>query len=198
MDTQEHIVETAKKLFIENGYQATSIRDIATNADVNVSMINYYFRSKLNLFEIIFDDAFKIFTERISSILTSDLPFFTLIEKWVDSYYEILIKYPQISIFLLNEMNKGHEYLMDRVRKQGLYEIYVTFSKRVEHEVKKGTIKNIPSISIIMEVLSLCLFPFMFGKLIISFNNQPVETYSSIMNAHREKVIDLIISGLKK
>jgi AcrR family transcriptional regulator len=46
MDKKTHIIETAIELFAEKGFEGTSIRDLATKADVNVAMINYYFGSK--------------------------------------------------------------------------------------------------------------------------------------------------------
>ena len=51
---EEHIVMVAEKLFAANGYNGTSVRDIATKAKVNVSMISYYFGSKENLMEELF------------------------------------------------------------------------------------------------------------------------------------------------
>lgn len=50
MNTKEHIFKTAEDLFFRNGYYATTIRDIATEAAVNYSMVNYYFQTKENLY----------------------------------------------------------------------------------------------------------------------------------------------------
>lgn len=43
------IVDVAERLFAKDGFEATSVRDIAKEADVNVAMISYYFGSKKNL-----------------------------------------------------------------------------------------------------------------------------------------------------
>ena len=51
MDKKELIIKSALSLFSEKGYKGTSVRDIATAANVNVAMINYYFGSKEGLFE---------------------------------------------------------------------------------------------------------------------------------------------------
>lgn len=198
MDVQARILETAKKLFIENGYQATSIRQIAAKSEVNVSMINYYYRSKLNLFQLIYDNALEEFINKISSILRSDLSFFVLIESWIDSFYEILIKYPQTSIFLLNEINKRHEHLISKVSKKELHNMYTLFAKRVEQEVSKGSIKNISPISIIMSVLSLSLFPFTLSKVVSAIENTSTEKRTLLMLEHKRNVIGLIICGLRK
>ncbi len=50
-DKQIQILEIAEKLFAEHGFDGTSVRDIAKNADINVAMISYYFGSKEKLFE---------------------------------------------------------------------------------------------------------------------------------------------------
>jgi len=51
MPKKEIIIESALRLFSTKGFEGTSVRDIATDAGVNVAMINYYFGSKEKLFE---------------------------------------------------------------------------------------------------------------------------------------------------
>ena len=50
---EKKILEAARKLFTEKGYDATKTRDIAEEAGINLALLNYYFRSKEKLFEII-------------------------------------------------------------------------------------------------------------------------------------------------
>ncbi len=51
MNKKETIIESALKLFSTKGFEGTSVREIATDAGVNVAMISYYFGSKEKLFE---------------------------------------------------------------------------------------------------------------------------------------------------
>jgi AcrR family transcriptional regulator len=48
--TQEEILEAARKLFIERGYQGATMRAIAKEAGVDASLIVHFFGNKLNLF----------------------------------------------------------------------------------------------------------------------------------------------------
>ncbi|MBN9379251.1 MAG: TetR/AcrR family transcriptional regulator [Chitinophagaceae bacterium] len=50
-DKREHILVVAEELFGENGFDGTSVRDIAHKAGVNLAMISYYFGSKEKLLE---------------------------------------------------------------------------------------------------------------------------------------------------
>ncbi|HEY0272040.1 MAG TPA: TetR/AcrR family transcriptional regulator [Chitinophaga sp.] len=52
---QMAIIEAAEKLFAVKGFEGASVRDIAHEANTNVSMISYYFGSKEKLMEAVFD-----------------------------------------------------------------------------------------------------------------------------------------------
>lgn len=72
--TRERLLDTAEKLFAENGFEAVSIRDITSAAGCsNVAAINYYFGSKDKLYEAcllgLFRDLREWRTERISSYM---------------------------------------------------------------------------------------------------------------------------------
>ena len=50
-ETRRRLLEAARRRFSEDGYAATTVRDIADDAGVNVALINRYFASKEGLFE---------------------------------------------------------------------------------------------------------------------------------------------------
>ncbi|HVU57975.1 MAG TPA: TetR family transcriptional regulator [Puia sp.] len=54
-DKREHILIVAEQLFGENGFDGTSVRDIAHKAGVNLAMISYYFGSKEKLLEALIE-----------------------------------------------------------------------------------------------------------------------------------------------
>jgi AcrR family transcriptional regulator len=49
--TRQLLLEAARRRFAEDGYAATTVRDIADDAGVNVALISRYFTSKEGLFE---------------------------------------------------------------------------------------------------------------------------------------------------
>jgi AcrR family transcriptional regulator len=50
-DTKTRILDAAEKLFGNKGFDATSLRDITTEAGVNLAAVNYHFQSKDSLIE---------------------------------------------------------------------------------------------------------------------------------------------------
>ncbi len=54
LDTKSRILDAAEELFMEHGYEATSLRLITTAANVNLAAANYHFGSKEELFQAVF------------------------------------------------------------------------------------------------------------------------------------------------
>ena len=51
--TPSKILDAAEKLFGINGFEATSLRDITSEADVNLAAVNYHFQSKDSLIDAV-------------------------------------------------------------------------------------------------------------------------------------------------
>ncbi|MEA4916910.1 TetR/AcrR family transcriptional regulator [Proteiniphilum sp.] len=196
-DVSDRILNAARELFIANGYEGTSIRDIAAASGANVAHVKYYFNSKANLFEIIFDEAFEILVKRVFATLSSDMPFFEIVENWINTYYEMLPKYPQIPMFILNEINHGPDALADKLIKKNPQKIFNKLAEKMEEEIAKGTIKNIPVIDFGLDILSLCLFPFIFGGFATRIAKKSGAEYNTILKEHKQHVIDFVKSALR-
>ena len=65
IDTKTKILEVANLLFAKHGFGSTSIRDIANEANVNLSAINYHFKNKENLYWKVFDYNYEKTSEQI-------------------------------------------------------------------------------------------------------------------------------------
>lgn len=69
-DKKAHIINVAVELFSQNGFEGTSMRDLAGAAGVNIAMINYYFGTKEKLFETIVESRSTMFREILEEIYT--------------------------------------------------------------------------------------------------------------------------------
>lgn len=83
------ILETAEKLIADNGYDGTSIRDIAHAADVNVAMISYYFGSKEKLLQAIFEKRTEYWRSHLENLIEDkNVGSFEKINKLIDHYVD--------------------------------------------------------------------------------------------------------------
>jgi AcrR family transcriptional regulator len=78
-DKQIQIIEIAERLFAERGFDGTSVRDIAHEAEVNIAMISYYFGSKEKLMEALLEWRVGEIKIRVESLIKDDR--FTPLEK---------------------------------------------------------------------------------------------------------------------
>lgn len=53
VETKQKILDTAERLFSENGFDATSLRRITAEAGVNLAAVNYHFHSKEALIDAV-------------------------------------------------------------------------------------------------------------------------------------------------
>jgi AcrR family transcriptional regulator len=64
---KKRILDTAADLFSKRGYGAVGVREIASTADVNISMISYYFGGKVGILKTIIEDFFNDYLNTIQS-----------------------------------------------------------------------------------------------------------------------------------
>ena len=81
----------ALRLFAENGYHKTSIRDIAREAEVNIAMVSYYFGSKDKLLEAVFINHFRSIRSAFTTILNQqDDSAIEKVGKIIDMFVDML------------------------------------------------------------------------------------------------------------
>lgn len=59
VEAKERIIEAAKQLFSQKGYDATRVNDIASVANVNKALIYYYFKSKQDILDYMVNSLLK-------------------------------------------------------------------------------------------------------------------------------------------
>ncbi|MFL9888848.1 TetR family transcriptional regulator [Paraburkholderia agricolaris] len=71
-DRRQDILYSAERLFSSKGYHRVSLRDIATDANVPLALVGYYFGKKDELFRTIFERRKEYIEERITAIAEVD------------------------------------------------------------------------------------------------------------------------------
>ena len=82
---------------MERGFSGTRTRDIADEAEINLALLNYYYHSKENLFNIIIIEKLNKFIEIMLNIIRGDsLDFSGKLSKMVNKYTDLMIKDPNL------------------------------------------------------------------------------------------------------
>lgn len=67
-EPKQRIMDAAISLFAQKGYAGVGVREIASEADVNIAMISYYFEGKLGILKAIIEEFFSHYSEILSDI----------------------------------------------------------------------------------------------------------------------------------
>lgn len=73
-DTKQKIIEKARILFAEQGFEGTSVREIAKQAEVNIASLNYHFSNKENLFSEILKLGYEETSKSIRDFYEKENP----------------------------------------------------------------------------------------------------------------------------
>jgi AcrR family transcriptional regulator len=68
--TKDRILDAAEALFMEHGFEATSLRSITTTAGVNLAAVNYHFGSKEELFQAVLTRRLDPMNQQRLALLT--------------------------------------------------------------------------------------------------------------------------------
>lgn len=153
--TEEKIKEAARIVFTQKGYSATRTRDIAEEAGINLALLNYYFRSKEKLFELVMAEKVAKLFGVIAPIVNNDKT--SLEEKValiVEAYIEMLSQNPGLPLFVLSEIRNNPEHFGNRMQAGKL----LTDSYLVKQLKEKKP--DIHPLHFIVNVLSMSIFPF--------------------------------------
>jgi len=193
LTTEQKIIHAARKLFTMKGYEATKTRDIAKEAGINLALLNYYFRSKEKLFEIIMQENVGQFMQVISDMVNNENTSINeKIELLVNNYIDMLTRLPDMPLFVMNHLKSTPQRTEMRERFMGSY-----FMKQIQQAMKKGEITTINPMNIMMNIVSLTIFPFIAKPMVQNNHSLSSEQFYNLMQ-ERKKLIPKWIDAMLK
>ncbi|NAW50896.1 TetR family transcriptional regulator [Elizabethkingia argentiflava] len=186
-DTEKLIKETAKKLFFGEGHFKATTQEIADAAGVNRTSINYYFRSRDNLFQIVFDEAIDEMHRNYSAILLSDLPFKEKIGCWLDQELATALTHPFLKIYVVTQLTHQCKKMAN---KEHLDYVIRVLGKELQEEIKKGNIKPISPVQFMLNMSSLISFPTCMRPLLQESFQLTDSQFEQILKERKQVILD--------
>jgi AcrR family transcriptional regulator len=132
-DTKSKILDAAEKLFGMNGFEATSLRDITAEAQVNLAAVNYHFQSKDSLIDAVLARRIEPVNRRRFEMLDAAGPNPTL-EQILEAFMvPVLDQDLSIVVPLLGRMMSDPTQFVERVFKK----YFGPVSQRIREEIHK-------------------------------------------------------------
>ena len=194
---QQLLLEVAEKEFLKKGYKGARTVDIAAAAGVTHTMLHYYFGTKEELFNRVFEEKIKVFLDTMR-ILSSDaeLPLLERITKMVEDHFDKVQENRDLPKFLLDELTRDPERM--KVFKDNIFttafSFFDSFQKDLDEAYKSGEIGKIEALDLAFDILSLNIFSGMV---------LPLTTYvfgdnKEFVARRRKENVELIIKRIKR
>jgi AcrR family transcriptional regulator len=196
VSTEEKIKQAARKLFTEKGFDAVKTRDIAAEAGINLALLNYYFRSKEKLFDIVMFENFHQFIQQLIPVLSDEsLTLEEIMAKAAAGYIDMLRSNPDLPFFILNQMRSGTPVLSSMGGEMG--HARDGFLKRIMNSMKDGKIAPVHMGHFMMNFMGLVIFPFVAKPILQRVNGISDKEFDKLME-ERKELIPVWIKAISK
>jgi hypothetical protein len=104
---------------------------------------------------------------------------------------------PYVPIFILNEINRQPEAFIKKMfgdRKPPID----FFVKQLQREIKQGIIKPINPVQLFVNIMGLCLFPFVAQPILQMMMGKEKAKFEAFMNERKTEIPKMIIASIKK
>lgn len=193
-DTEELIKETAKRMFFAEGRFHATTQEIADEAKVNRTLINYYFRSRNNLISIIYEEATRVSNEKSRAIFDRNRDIKEMIGEFIEDSIATSIKYPYLETYIVTEMNKNNT-MCSKLMKDDLDVVVNVFYERLEEEMEKGTIKKMEPLQFLLNMISLVNYPFTIRSLLQLDLKLSDEDFKRILSDRKEIILNTLFNN---
>ena len=192
ISSEEKIKIAAKKVFTRKGYAGTRTRDISDEAGMNLALLNYYYRSKEKLFQIVMEEKLQLLFGVISPIImdeTSSLE--EKIEKLAAEYLEMLLANPDLPLFVLSEIRQHPEKFKKKMKLEKLIRNSALVSQLRQRR------PDLNPMHFLMNILALAVFPFIARPILFSASAQNQGSFGTIIEERKGLIPKWVKAMLK-
>src|SRR5690606_18959384 len=175
-ETEERILDSARDVFHERGYDGARMQEIADRAGINKALLHYYFRSKDQLFETIFKATVSKFLPAVIQSLAGDDSVSVKVHRFVSAYIDTLRANPYIPAFVLHELNRNPDRVSGFMPPLIMSKL-APFLEQIAEEMQVGSIPMSNPGHFLVNMFSMCVFPFISSPILQAVFSMDAEAF---------------------
>ncbi len=195
--TEERIFEAATGVFEEKGMDGARMQDIANHAGINKSLLHYYFRTKDQLFNAVFEKLAGKMLRKFAPVFEKDLTLEEKIRFFFRQHITFMQENPRLPSFILNEINRNPARIKKLLKNVDFKKFWEKLQEQHCDELKKYniTIETIPQI--MSTIAAISVFPFAARAILEGiFENFGVD-FNTYIEERKEFAAEFVIGALK-
>lgn len=196
--TEEKIFEAATDVFVEKGMDGARMQDIATHAGINKALLHYYFRTKDQLFNKVFEKIAGRMFSKFAPVFDENIPLEEKIRFFFCAHISFMKDNPRLPGFILNEINRNPTRIKKLLSTIEFGKIWTILLQQHKDELYKYNItqENLPQI--MTTIASMSVFPFAArGILEGIFQNMGVD-FDKYIEERKEFAAEFVIKAITK
>jgi TetR/AcrR family transcriptional regulator len=204
VNTEQRILDAAHAVFVRTGTAGARMQEIAREAGVNSALLHYYFRSKQRLAEAVFHRAAAQLLPAVVSVLVSERPLTDKVKAIVDIELDRLSRTPYLPAYILSELAHHPERITQLVsavtgaQPEALgRKLLRTVGGQIDAEVRARRMRRIAPQQFLVNLLSLCVFPFAARPLIAALMGLDDRAFARFIRERRETLPDFVLNALR-
>jgi TetR/AcrR family transcriptional regulator len=203
-DTERRILDAAHAVFVRRGTAGARMQDIAAEARVNQALLHYYFRNKERLSTAVFLRAASQLFPRVVEVLASDAPLDEKVARVVRIEIEHLSRSPYLPGYIISELHHHPERvrelfaLITGTTPEGVRpKVVATIGRQLKREIAAGRIKSISVEQFLVNLLSLCIFPFAARPMIMAILGLDQQGFERFVDRRRHELAGFFLGALR-
>ena len=194
-DTEDIILDAARKVFVELGPVNARMKDIADEAGITQSLLHYYFRKRDELYRAVFQaELQRIMPEQVYE-LTSDAPLPDKLEAFARGIIDVHAANPHLAAFVVFETHYNDEHF-DEINEALAGLDLDVLQQQIDERVAAGTMAPTSAEQLLTNVLALCLFPFLARPILQSAYDMDDAAYRAFIEERKDAVPQFVRRAL--
>ena len=199
-NTELAILKAAEELFLEQGFEQTTTKQIAQRAGCNQALLHYYYRTKDNLFVQIFEEKVKFIATHFLDINSTAQTLEERISQMVEVHFELFRKNPRLVPFLLKEVLSDPVRvapILDKI-KQYMVKIFAKIDEALHEEIEKGAARPVSTLNVILTLVSLDMAPFIIAPVLQRVLDLTDEQLDKQLDKRKQEVVEILLRQIRK
>lgn len=198
-ETESRILEAARTVFVREGTRAATLKQIAEEAAVNQALLHYYYRDKKTLADTVFEEVASEFFPQLEAILNADRSIEEKVRTFVPKYIDLIQENPYLPSYIVGELNQNPAELKNRIQSLGLapFEHLDSLDRQLQRRAEEGTLRPISAEQFVVNLVSLCVFPFIARPLLEAAMGMEREVFDRLVNDRKETVPQFFLNAIQ-
>jgi AcrR family transcriptional regulator len=202
-DTEGRILDAAHAVFVRHGTAGARMQDIAKEADVNQALLHYYFRTKDRLAEAVFRRTAGQLFPQVVQVMASDAALEEKIAKVVDIEIDHLSRTSELPGYIISELHHHPERarqliaaLTGATPEDIRPRVLLKLRQQIDAGVRTGRLRPIAPEQFIVNLLSLCVFPFAARPILMVLLGLDRQQFDRFIQERRDQLADFFLRAL--